>query len=218
MSLEFWQDRWQRNEIGFHQDTVNPFLVKYWPQLSDLHKGRVLVPLCGKTQDMVWLAQQGERVVGVEISTIAVETFFKENSLQANIEQRGNFLYWQSGQYEIICGDFFALTAAEVGQIDAVYDRASLVALPKERRNEYAQQLKRLVPADKKILLVTFVYPQHEMDGPPFSVTQEEVETLYSDRWSVKLLHTEDILAEKPRFREKGVSRMEEKVYLLGQL
>lgn len=216
MNLTFWQDRWQRNEIGFHQDTINPFLLAFWPRLGVAQDQRVLVPLCGKTQDMLWLAQQGHRVVGVEVSTIAVEAFFKENGLQAEVLQRSNSAHWSCGPYEIICGDFFALTKAQIGQIDAVYDRASLVALPPERRHEYAQQLKRLVTAEKKVLLITFVYPQHEMDGPPFSVTEQEVDALYADTWTVTLLHTEDILADKPRFRDKGVTKMEEKVYLFS--
>lgn len=216
MDLDFWQDRWERNDIGFHLEATNPLLERYWPQLGSGPAQRVLVPLCGKSQDMLWLATQGHRVIGVEVSAIAVEAFFKENDLKATLRQQGDFAHWLCEPYEIICGDFFKLTKDQLGSIDAVYDRASLVALPKERRHDYAIQLKKLVGPDKKILLITFIYPQHEMDGPPFSVTEQEVNALYADSWKVDLLHTEDILADKPKFRDKGVTRMEEKVYLLS--
>jgi thiopurine S-methyltransferase len=59
-------------------------------------------------------------------------------------------------------------------------------------------------------------YPQGEMSGPPFSVSEDEVRRLYAARYAVTLLHTKDILAENPRFRERGLSVLREKVYRLA--
>ena len=78
MQPEFWHDRWQRNQIGFHQEQVNPCLERLWPQLELPRGARVLVPLCGKSLDLSWLAASGFEVLGVELSQTAVEQFFSE--------------------------------------------------------------------------------------------------------------------------------------------
>ena len=34
MEPDFWHQRWQKNQIGFHEDVVNPTLVKHFPKLN----------------------------------------------------------------------------------------------------------------------------------------------------------------------------------------
>ncbi|HEY3327716.1 MAG TPA: thiopurine S-methyltransferase [Novimethylophilus sp.] len=215
MHHEFWHERWQRNQIGFHQDQVNLYLRHFWPAAGMPAAGRVFVPLCGKSRDMAWLRQQGYEVVGVEISEIAVRDFFAELELVPAQRESGPFLCYEAAGYMLLCGDFFALEAADLGVVTAVYDRASLIALPPDMRRRYAMQMRKLVPAGVRTLLVAFEYPQREMDGPPFSVAEQEVAELYADANEIALLCDEDILEREPRFRDKGVGRLHEKVYLL---
>ncbi|RLA36154.1 MAG: thiopurine S-methyltransferase [Gammaproteobacteria bacterium] len=214
MEHDFWHRRWHKNEIGFHQETVNPYLLEYWPKLGAGLGSTVFVPLCGKSLDLAWLRGQGHGVIGIELSRVAIETFFREQRLEATRRPQGSFERWKADGYRLLCGDFFALTRDDLGPVDVVYDRASLIALPPGMRVRYAAHLRNLLPAGLSVLLITVEYPQKEMDGPPFAVQQDEVESLYSD-WQPTLVARHDILAEAKRFRDKGVTRMHEAIYLL---
>ncbi|PKM36900.1 MAG: thiopurine S-methyltransferase [Gammaproteobacteria bacterium HGW-Gammaproteobacteria-10] len=218
MHQEFWLERWQHNQIGFHNESINPHLEQYWPALHIEAGSRVFVPLCGKSNDMLWLLAQNYRVIGVELSPLAVNAFFTENKVPATAGRKDKFEVWENDDLCIYCGDFFHLIEDDLTGVDAVYDRASLVALPPEMRADYAAHMKRFLKTGTKILLVAFDYPQQEMDGPPFSVQCQEVETLYRDWCRIDLLHTEDILSKEPRFRERGLSRLQEQVYVLTVL
>lgn len=215
MQHEFWHQRWQQNQIGFHSHEVNPYLQRQWPALEIEPNSRVLVPLCGKSNDMLWLLAQGYQVVGVELSPLAVEAFFLENGLQPVQRRQGDFLIGEIDGLQIFCGDFFALHSADLGRIDAVYDRAALVALPHDMRIDYASHLSALLTPGVKMLLVAFDYAQHEMDGPPFSVPNDEVERLYRAWCDIELLADEDTLEREPHFKARGLSRLREQVYRL---
>jgi thiopurine S-methyltransferase len=215
MKKEFWLERWERSEIGFHQNEINPYLLQYWQELPCSHGGEVFVPLCGKSQDMVWLRLQGCTVLGVELSAIAVQDFFRENSKSPLHAKSGKFESCEADGIRILCGDFFDLTKENLAKVNAVYDRASLVALPPDMRERYACHLADILPHGTQILLVTFDYPQAEMDGPPFAVSLQDVEALYGKYADIRLLAQEDTLPQNPRFRQRGVSRMEESIFLL---
>lgn len=130
MDPTFWRERWQKKEIGFHQPAYHTLLLKHWPQLQLAPGSRVFVPLCGKSLDMVWLAEQGHRVVGAELSELAVDEFFAERGLAPTVRTVGNFTVKAAGPYELWCGDIFELPREAVADVAGVYDRAALIALP----------------------------------------------------------------------------------------
>jgi thiopurine S-methyltransferase len=216
MDREFWQERWQRNEIGFHQQEFNAHLQDNWGQLAVPAGGLVFVPLCGKSRDLLWLRARGHRVLGVEISSIAVRDFFVENALTPQVTRQGAFERHAADGLTVLCGDFFDLTPDLLQGVTGVYDRASLIALPLELRTRYVEHSATILPSGACTLLVTMEYPQGEMSGPPFSVGEDEVRRLYEVRYTVTHLHTKDILAENPRLRERGLSALREKVYRLA--
>jgi thiopurine S-methyltransferase len=215
MDPAFWLERWQQNQIGFHQGDINAHLQDFWGVLGLPHGSLVFVPLCGKSRDMLWLRAQGHPVLGVEISPIAVNDFFRENGLVPQRQHEGIFERCSADALEILRGDFFALAPAQLAAVAGVYDRASLIALPPEMRARYARHLAHILPARAEILLITLEYPQAQMNGPPFSVQQAEVEQLYGERYALRLLYTKDVLAENARFRERGLSALVERVYRL---
>lgn len=214
MEPDFWHQRWQDNLIGFHQHEINPYLLKYWPQLELDDGSGVLVPLCGKSRDMLWLSER-HYVHGVELSPRAVEDFFAEQQLESSRREAGEFGVCETTGISLYCGDFFNLSSAMLGGINAVYDRAALIALPADMRTRYVSQLNSLCPAGTKMLLVTMAYRQAEMKGPPFSVEDAEVHTLFDTDWRVERLQEDDILAREARFRERGLARLSENIYLL---
>lgn len=180
MDHSFWHGRWASNEIGFHEAEPNSLLTSHLPALGLQPGARVFVPLCGKSRDMVWLCQQGYEVVACELSALAVEQFFTEQKLTPSVQQRDGFNVCSVAGLTIWQGDFFALTAAVIGPIDAVYDRAALIALPTAMRDAYAKQLLAISGAAKQ-LLITVIYDQSVMEGPPFSVNQAEICRLYDE-------------------------------------
>ena len=215
MNRDFWQARWDEGRTGFHQEEINPHLQRFWSILGTKPGSSVFVPLCGKSRDMLWLRDQGYAVIGVEIVPRAVEAFFAENGLAAVSRPYGAFTLWEGEGIKIFQGDFFDLTAGELSGIAAVYDRASLIALPPLQRRGYAEHLHAVLPAGMSILLVALDYPQTEMDGPPFAVTEHEVAELYQGYFKIAQVCSEDVLAANPRFKEQGLSRLLEKVYVL---
>jgi thiopurine S-methyltransferase len=215
MNTEFWLEIWEKNKIGFHQQEINSHLKSYWQHLNATKHCRVLVPLCGKTRDMLWLCGQGHHVLGVEISSLAVRDFFTENSLNPKIVQQDNFCRWEADGLVILQGDFFNINRDQVRDIGFVFDRASLVALPVELRQQYVQHLKSILPDNVKTLLVTFDYEQKEMNGPPFSVSENEIRDLYQDDHEIILLCKEDVLDKYPQLQAQGLKRLQEKIYLL---
>ena len=215
MDNDFWHARWQANQIGFHQNEINPWLVRYWSSLQLEQHSRILVPLCGKTLDMIWLLDQGHSIIGVEISQLAVEAFFAENRLTPAVRADHGFTRWSCERMEILCGDFFELTSGDIGRIDGFYDRAALIALSPVQRARYADRITELLASHTPGLLLTLDYKQSEMDGPPFSVSATEVSERYQKNFSVEQLAHADILDDQPRFREKGLSSLHESVYRL---
>ena len=216
MQPEFWHKRWQSNQIGFHLPEVNPHLQRFWPQLTLEEGARVLVPLCGKSLDLLWLAHQGHEVLGIELSEKAVEDFFSEHHFDPNVSDQGPFKVYRAGSIELWCGDFFELTAGDVADCTALYDRAALIALPPAMRQRYAAHLNRIMPRESSGLLITLDYDQSQMDGPPFAVLDDEVQGLFAGFWSLKILEDQDVLSESSKFVENGVTRLEERVYRIS--
>ncbi|HDS1692747.1 TPA: thiopurine S-methyltransferase [Pseudomonas putida] len=216
MEPAFWQQRWADNQIGFHQAQVNPYLQTYWPQLQLAPGSRVLVPLCGKSLDLAWLAGQGHRVLGVELSRRAVEDFFREHGLEAEVRQQGAFEVWCSGDVQLWCGDFFALRAEDVADCVGLYDRAAVIALPVQMRARYMQLLSGLLPTSCRGLVVTLEYDQSLLAGPPFSVRDEELRQGFAG-WQVEQLEAVEVIEESPKFVQAGASSLLERVYRLSR-
>lgn len=187
MKHEFWLERWEQNQIGFHQSQINRYLTDHWAELGLAAGARVFVPLCGKSLDLLWLRGQGHSVLGIELSRKAVEAFFSDNKLHPVVSNEGRFIRYREEGLCILVGDFFALTPEDLGDIQAVYDRAALIALPPEMRMAYARQMAALLPSGAQMLLVTMEYPPGTLQGPPFSVSSGELRSLYSADFTLEL-------------------------------
>lgn len=193
MHSEFWHERWETGRIGFHRAEVNELLKNGWGQLQ-AEDGRVLVPLCGKTLDMIWLREQGHEVTGVELNERACEAFWLE---QTNTVIAGTHCYQEAFScrevegLKTLCGDIFALPVAEFESIAWVYDRAALIAFPETMRRRYAQLLNERLPRGVGMLLITLEFNGSE--GPPFSVSEAQVHELYGERFNIERWHTESL-------------------------
>lgn len=215
MQPSFWHDKWDAQQIGFHLSAVNPLLVQYWPQLQLAADRQVFVPLCGKSLDMCFLAEQGHDVVACELNDLAVSQFYQENNLAYSVDKVGEHQRYQTEQITIYQGDIFTLNRLNMENVTAFYDRAALIAWPEAMRVNYAKQLASLIPVGSVGLLITLDYPQAELNGPPFAISDDWVMANMSDDFEIECLAANDALADNPSFVKKQVSSLTESVYKL---
>ena len=207
--LDFWHSRWQNGQTGWHEADGNVSLQRYWPQLAP--GSRVLVPLCGKSADLLWLVKQGCQVVGVELSEIAARSFFEEAGLSFETNTVNGFKWFECSEADIAiaCGNYFEFTDSP---FDALYDRAALVALPPKLRPEYIQHTRPLLKQGAFQLLITLECDAPGIEGPPFSVMPDEVAGYWPDLQ--RIAQKNDIENSPPRFREAGVKEVLEVVWI----
>ena len=206
--MEFWHNRWATEQIGWHKSDFNHLMVKHWPNLHLPQNAEVLVPLCGKSLDMVWLSEQGHTIVGLELVEHAVQSFFKERELVPEQRNTGRHVRYTYPPFSILHGDVFELEANTV-QADAWYDRAAMIALRESRRDAYVDQLREQTKPGAVGLLITFAYPQEEMTGPPYAVHDDDVHRLFTSGFEVE--HLERIVLEDERGR--GLSSITSSVF-----
>ncbi|EJM97668.1 thiopurine S-methyltransferase [Herbaspirillum sp. YR522] len=213
MDSEFWLQRWREGRTHFHQERVLPLLQKHWPTLALPQGSTVLVPLCGKSLDMMWLAAQGYKILGVELSALAVQQFFDDNGMQPVLRESAQGRHYSAGNVEIICGDIFDLDDATLAACRGAYDRAALIALPPQMRARYVERVYGRLAPNYCGLLITLEYEQQLMEGPPFAVAEEEVQRLYAAHTDVLVMERRDILAQETKFIERGLQRLDTVVY-----
>lgn len=212
MDKQFWLSRWAENQTGFHRKGVNPLLLRFWPQVAGASSGRVLVPLCGKSEDLRWLAERGHDVTGIELSLIAAKAFATEQGIVLGETHEPPFTVLRGKGITYYVGDFFDLTSTIGGRFDLFYDRAALIALPPEMRPSYAKHLQSLIADDAQGLLISLEYDPSLMHGPPFTVPEADVRKLFTGFQCEKLFE-QDCLEEEPRFKARGLTWMKEVVY-----
>jgi len=215
--LGFWTDRWTSDKIGWHKDDVHHLLLKYTPRIvsNTDEPVKVLVPLCGKTVDLAYLANHEgvSEVYGVDGVRKALEEFSDEHSdLNLTWEDTDTaFEKLTSPKLKLLKGDFFALGDDDTsGKVDIVWDRASMVAINPELRAQYVQTLLNIVKPGGAILLVAFDRregtDEAKASGPPFSVPESEVQKYYGNQESVEsiqFLEEIDELLKSPESKDR---------------
>ncbi len=207
MELSYWQSRWRKDNIGFHMAEGYPGLKKYWDHLNIADHPVVLVPLCGKSIDMIWLEEQGATVIGVEISEKGILDFMNENDREFKTSTFEDFIIYQTGNIQLWCGDFMKLPKHKLPKINLIFDKAALVALPPKMRPPYLYKLKELAGPSTKILLHHFEYSQDQMPGPPFSVSEQEIGDALKLSFTFSKFESNTIKPETfPKFQRRGLN------------
>lgn len=211
MDVSFWRERWESNNIGFHKSEANTLLVNCWDKLAIPKGSRVFVPLSGKTRDIAWFLSQGYRVAGAELIEIAIEQLFAELGVEPKISRLGAVSLYSAQDIDLVVGNILNISSEILGSVDAIYDRAALVALPEAIRQQYTAHLTAITHQAPQ-LLITFEYDQTLMAGPPFSISAAEVQAHYGDRYEISLISTTDVIGGL-----KGKCAAKENVWLLQQ-
>ncbi len=209
MDTNFWFQRWKENRIAFHKSEVNPALAKHFKALSLVKGNRIFVPLCGKTLDIAWLLSHGYRVAGAEWIEMAIEQLFLELEVAPDISETKSMKCYTAKDIDIFVGNIFDVSSEMLGPVDAVYDRAALVALPKEMRNRYTKHLVTITDQAPQLLL-TYDYDQTLMEGPPFSIGSDEVNQHYRESYDISLVESNAVPGGL-----KGKCEAQEKIWLL---
>ena len=213
-----WINRWETNRIGWHAEQVNRHLIKYLDKLGLSSGESIFVPLCGKSNDMLFLLENDINVIGVELSNIAIEQFFSENNLGYSVSEVDKFVLYEGEKIKLYCGDFIDLESKHLHHVRAIYDRASLIALNQVLRQKYVKHLSDIIEVGARILLLTLNYPQHQRSGPPFAVSKEEVGELFDGSFDFQELYCIDDIENEPMFQNLGVDFVEKAVYLLQKV
>lgn len=187
METQFWHDRWKNKEIGFHLNEANPLLVQNLAALNLADQSRIFVPLCGKTRDIAWFLSQGHKIIGAELSLLAIEDLFSELGVTPTKVTTQTHTHFSAPNIDIFVGDIFTLTPNDIGKIDTIYDRAALVALPEGMRSQYTKHLISLTKRAPQ-LLICFEYDQTALNGPPFSIRKSEIHRQYKNAYTIKHL------------------------------
>jgi thiopurine S-methyltransferase len=210
-----WVARWDEGRIGFHRPTVQPWLVEHAAQLAPRGDECVLVPLCGKSVDLAWLEARGHAVVGVDVAEKGLRAFLAEHGRRFAEHDSPPFRVFATGRIELWRGDFFELDPARHGTFPAILDRAALIALPRERRADYARRLVELLAPRGRLLLIGLEYDEREMAGPPYAVSRREAAALFGEECATQELGRKAVLDEEPRFKERGLTALHEYALLL---
>lgn len=192
MEANFWHQRWASGDIGFHEGQANALLVAHFDKLNLAAGERVFLPLCGKTRDIAWLLARGYRVVGIELSTRAIDELFSELGVEPHIERVANMIHYSAQHIDILVGNLFDLSIRQLGPVNAVYDRGALVALPAALRQQYADHIQNITNTARQ-LLITYEYDPAQMDGPPFSVAEAEVKQLYASSYILSCIERKHV-------------------------
>ena len=211
--MEFWHNRWHTQQIGWHRAVYNDMLLKHWPTINAAENSKVMVPLCGKSLDMLWLAEQGYSVVGLEMVEKAIQDFFAENDLEYTSKITENHTEYSSQNITIYQGNVLDIVSGKI-DADAWYDRAAMIAIDPSTRQSYVEQLRSQTKPGAVGLLITFAYPQEQMAGPPFALYDEHVFDLFHDGFTVECLETVRLEDEKDR----GLSEIHSSVFKITRL
>ena len=210
-----WLERWRKGTTGWHRSDINPQLIENINHLSEARTQKIFVPLCGASLDMKYLVDQGFHVVGVELSSLAIDRFFNENQIEYKVSKVEEFDLYQGKNIEIYCGDFFKLKKDYLYDASCVYDRAALIALNPDLQKKYVGHLKEILPNSAKILLLTMFYPQNEMEGPPFSVGDNNVEDLFSESNEIKKISSQNENKSSLKPDDLNLTYLFKNVYLI---
>ncbi|RFC32124.1 MAG: thiopurine S-methyltransferase [Candidatus Nitrotoga sp. MKT] len=212
METNYWHQKWERGDIGFHESEANPLLIEHFEKLNLAKGSRVFLPLCGKSRDSAWLLASGYQVVGAELSELAITALFKELGLEPEIAKVGKLTRYSAKDIDMLVGDIFDVSADYLGPINAIYDRAALVALPASIRQQYTSHLMNITNAAPQ-LLISYEYNQLLMDGPPFSVNENEIKQHYGATYQLKSVDTKNVTGGL-----KGKVASTETVWLLQKI
>lgn len=212
MQPEFWHQSWvvEGSKTSFHRPDVHPYLFKHCPP-SFLEGKRVFVPLAGKTNDLEYFRQHAAWAVGVELVEKPILQFMEEQNL--DYERRPGGLI-RAERLSFFHRDIFDLTVEDVGHLDLIYDRASLIAFPLDMRMRYLAKIHELAPAGCQIVLNTLEYAPY-MEEPPFSVAPADVDSYFSHRFRID--HAEAPLRPGHGMQRKfGLDYVKEHLFVLS--
>ncbi len=211
-----WHSHWTRKSPGFHEGQVNRYLEQFLDLYSIEPGDTIFMPLCGKSVDIYWLSQHDYKVVGVELSEVAILAFFEESNLDFVSSRQAAFTVYKAHNITLYQGDFMHLQAQDLSDCKLVYDRASIVAIESFNRQTYKQKMLQIIPQGTPMLVITLEYDQDIIQGPPFSVPLNEIISLYSPPYSVEILQKNELIDERPKWREQGLLSFTESAYRLS--
>ncbi len=214
--MNLWKERWINGKTGWHGSEVNSNLIKHIHSIEPLNNAKILVPLCGKSLDMEWLAAKGASVVGVDLVREPLEQIFQDRNSVVQEDSIQGIAKLSDETLTVFHANIFDFNLDIDGPFDIIYDRAALVALSPENRERYVNHSLELLKPNGRILLITYDAPKKDLEGPPFPVRKNSVPTLFSAASQCTLLNQYTVTSdEEPRLKERNLDWSRTEVWLI---
>lgn len=165
-----WEERYRTGEVHWDRGQISPPLLQYVKEHPLI--GRVLVPGCGRGNDVAALAGAGVDVLGLDIAPTAI----------AEAKQR-----YPEAADRFVVGDLFNLAPELRGAFDIVVEHTCLSGMPPAMRLSYRKGVESALKPGGLIVGVWFINPNLDpgCEGPPFPLSVEALDALFADGFEV---------------------------------
>jgi len=171
---KFWQQRYEKDSIGWDMGVVSPPLKAYIDQMPDSVKDQaILVPGAGNAYEVGYLHEQGfTNVTLVDFAPAPIEAFAKR--------------YPDFPTEHLLCADFFTLSPEQC-QFDLVIEQTFFCAINPARRDEYVEQMAALLNPNGKLIGLLFD-KEFGRDEPPFGGTKQEYKQRFERHFNIDIM------------------------------
>lgn len=172
LNKEFWEQKYEKGEMGWDIGTISTPLKEYIDQLTDKNL-KILIPGAGNAYELHYLIEKGfPNVFVIDIARQPLE----------NIKKRiPNF-----PEHQLLDGNFFDLA---VNNFDLILEQTFFCALDPSLRTGYVKKIKQLLQPNGKLAGLLFNFPLTE-SGPPFGGSISEYKNLFQGHFNIKTLET----------------------------
>ena len=167
-----WQGLYEANDMRWDLGEVAPPFIKLL-EAGKLPVGKVLIPGCGRGHEVMYLAQNGFDVTGVDFAKGAT-SYLEKTLKECNLNGR------------VVHQDFFKLDVSHNGVYDLVLEQTFFCAINPSLRPDYCKTVARILKPGGK--LIGLFYNTGEEGGPPHNTTREDIESIFSETFTIQEL------------------------------
>ena len=169
LNKNFWDLRYQNNEIGWDIGYISTPLKKYIDQLTDKNI-KILIPGGGNSYEAEYLHNLGfKNVFVVDISTTAL----------TNLKNRVP----DFPKNHLINIDFFKLN----NSFDLILEQTFFCALTPKLRDNYVLKMNQILRPNGKLVGLLFNIPLNK-DRPPFGGTKKEYLSYFKTYFKIEIM------------------------------
>lgn len=185
----------KKSEDTDYLKKVDPILMKNIKELTAGRSNlRMFVPMCGKTHDMLWLADKGHAITGAEINARYIKAFFRDAELEYTLrseqitpKKKVNVYKAKGKDITLYQCDIFDYSVGVSGQFDAIWDQSALPVINEmgaKRLKEYTSLMQSLLKPDGRHMVEVCKHGANFVDS-------KMLKSLFGDKSDIRYLGEE---------------------------